>query len=560
MKKTLHKLMMVLAMSGMFTGAFAQSMPAAITIEPEGATAFDQIKLTFNAKLACTPSGKVNLLGLAQVAMHSAIKKLGTTWDSWGAPGVDYNATPGGGYTTKLTNNGDDTYSITFVPADYYKVTADDGIFIGISCVFNNGNGWDAEGKDQGDGACKDFQVPLKYVSSDPVGNFNLNMKKIAEAGDFIGGVDKAYLVIDGLGVYDMLDLDAEFNSDSIYFVKVETGLVKDSTYAYHYRINSGVNETVTRSFKALGGPNTFNDWWNNDPIAIPCKVEFKLDMTYPIANALFNPASEFIDVAGSFNGWGPPAGQYQLVVTADPNVYTISVDLTAGTKYEFKFRFNANWDTSEFPPGTGPNRELTPVAGNQVVSLAYNTRLSFTVDMTKAVTAGTFIAATDFVDVAGSMNGWAGSAHMAGLGGNIYEIKIDNVKPADALEYKFRINANWDTSEYPPASTLPNRKYTVTYGYQIVHHFYDVPTSVQSDVLNSISFFPNPVRDKLVILNSESVDRIVITSILGQDVKTVKTPGAHVEISTSDLQSGVYFLNFVSLDGTRRTEKIIIK
>ncbi len=560
MKKTLRYLTMVLVMFGMFTGAFAQSMPAAITIEPEGATAFDQIKLTFNAKLSCTPAGKTNLLGLATVSIHSAIKKLGTTWDSWGAPGVDYSATPGGGYTTKLTNNGDDTYSMTFVPADYYKVTADDGTFIGISCVFNNGNGWDAEGKDQGDGVCKDFQIPLKYASSDPVGNFNLNMKKVLESGDFTAGVDRVSLVIDGLGEYDMIDLDAEFNSDSIYFTKVETGLLKDSTYVYHYLINSDMPEIVTRSFAALGGPNTFNDWWNNDPISIPCKVEFMLDMAYPIANAIFNPATDFIDVAGSFNGWGPAAGEYHLAVTADPNVYTISVNLTAGVSYEFKFRFNANWDTSEFPPGTGPNRVLTPVEGDQVVTLSYNTRLSFTVDMTKAVTAGTFITASDFADVAGSFNGWGGSPHMASLGDNVYEIKIDNVKPADVIEYKFRINANWDTSEYPPASELPNRKYTVTYGYQTVHHFYDVATSVQSDVLNSISFFPNPATDKLIVLNSESIDRIVITNMLGQDVKTIKTPGSHVEISTTDLPKGMYFVNFVSPDGTRRSEKIVIK
>lgn len=560
MKKTLRYLTMYLVMFGMFTGAFAQSMPNAIKVEPEGATAFDQIKLTFDAKLSCTPDGKGNLLGLAQVAMHSAIKKLGTVWNSWGAPGVDYNGTPGGGYTTKLTNNGDDTYSITFIPADYYKVTADDGTFIGISCVFNNGNGWDAEGKDQGDGACMDFQIPLAYVSGDPVGNFNLNMKKVLESGDFTAGVDKAYLVIDGLGEYDMIDLDAEFNSDSIYYVKVETGLVKDVTYTYHYRINSDMPETVTRTFVALGGPSTFNDWWNNDPIAIPCKVQFMLDMTYPIANAIFNPATDFLDLAGSFNGWGPAAGEYHLTVTDDPNVYTIFVDLTAGVSYEFKFRFNANWDTSEFPPGTGPNRTLTPVAGDQVVNLSYNTRLSFTVDMTKAVAAGTFIVDTDFADVAGTFNGWGGSPHMASMGNNVYEIKIDNIKPAELIEYKFRINANWATSEYPPASELPNRKYTVAYGYQVVHHFYDVATGIQSEVLNAISFYPNPATDKLVVLNSESVDRIVISNMLGQDVKSIKTPGSQIEISTGDLQKGMYFINFVSLDGTRRTEKIVIK
>lgn len=557
MKKSLLLLTMFLMMFGTTTSIFAQAMPNAIKIEPEGATAFDEITLTFDAKLSCTPEGKGNLLGLAQVAMHSAIKKLGTNWNSWGAPGVDYNGTPGGDYTTKLTSNGNDTYSITFVPADYYKVKAEDGIFIGISCVFNNGAGWDAEGKDQGDGACIDFQIPLAYESGEPVGNFYLNMKKIIEAGDFTAGVDKVYLMLDTLEL-DMIDLDAEFNSDSIYYVKVETGLVKDSVYEYNYRINDDVPETVTRTFTAIGGPNTFNDWWNNDPIIFPGNVKFLLDMTYPIANALFNPATDFIDVAGAFNGWGPAAGTYHLAVTDDPNVYTITLDsLTSGQKYEYKFRINASWDTSEFPAG-GPNRELTPVQGDQEVSLSYNTMFYFTVDMTKAITAGTFVPATDFVDVAGAFNGWAGSPHLTSLGDSVYAIKLSMVKPGELYEYKFRVNGSWDTSEYPGGG--PNRQYTAIYGYQTVHHFYDVTVGVPVNPLNTITFFPNPVTDKLVVLNAESVDRIVITNMLGQELKSVKTPGSQVEISTSDMQKGMYFLNFVASDGTRRTEKILVK
>lgn len=557
MKKTLRKLIMVIAMSGMFTGAFSQGMPAAIKIEPEGATAFDEIKLTFDAKLSCTPDGKGNLLGLAQVAMHSAIKKLGSTWDSWGFKGVDYNGTPGGGYTTKLTNNGDDTYSITFVPATYYGVTENDGILIGISCVFNNGNGWDAEGKDQGDGACKDFQIPLKYVSGEPVGNFSLNMKKVIEAGKFTSGVDQAYLVIDGLGVYDMIDLDAEFNSDSIFFVKVQTGLVKDQSYTYHYRINDTTNETVNRTFKALGGPNSFNDWWNDDPIVKAGKVQIKLDMSYPIDNAIFDPAADYIDVAGQFNDWAPAAGEYHLAVSADSTIYTITLDLLAGTNYEFKFRLNSNWDTSEFPGGIY-NRSYKPVEGDQVLELSYNVALNLTVDMTKAVTAGTFIPATDFVDVCGTLNNWAGSAHLADLGSNVFGIKLETVKALTLYKYKFRINANWATSEYPGGG--PDREYTTIYGLQTVHHFYDAVASVNTNPLNSVSFFPNPVGDKLTVLNSENLDRIVITNLLGQDLKTVKTTGAQMEISTGDLKEGVYFLNFVSRDGTQRTEKIIVK
>lgn len=103
MKRTLRVLTMMLAFAGMVTAGFSQAMPNAITIEPEDATAFDMITLTFDANLACTPDGKGNLLGLTEVAMHGAIKVLGSDWNSWGINTVDYNGTPGGGFTTRLT-------------------------------------------------------------------------------------------------------------------------------------------------------------------------------------------------------------------------------------------------------------------------------------------------------------------------------------------------------------------------------------------------------------------------------------------------------------------------
>ncbi|MDD2570734.1 MAG: T9SS type A sorting domain-containing protein [Bacteroidales bacterium] len=557
MKRTLRVLTMMLAFAGMVTAGFSQAMPNAITIEPEDATAFDMITLTFDANLACTPDGKGNLLGLTEVAMHGAIKVLGSDWNSWGINTVDYNGTPGGGFTTRLTAIGGDRYQMSFVPADYFGVTADDGTFIGISCVFNNGAGWDSEGKDFGDGQCTDFQIPLKYVSGEPVVNFNLNLKKVMDAGEFIPGLDKAYVVIDGLGSFDMIDLDENFDSDSIYFVKVEQGLTKDETYEYHYRINDDLNEEVTREFFAMGGSQTLSDWWNDDPIVYPASVEIYLDMTYPIENELFNPESDYVDVAGSFNDWAPEEGVYHLEVTEDPNVYMIQLDLLGGESYDFKFRINSDWENSEFPNG-GPNRVLIPKEGDQVVNLAYNTMVEFTVDMTKAVDAGQFDAESDYIDFAGTPTDWGGSDHLTLVDGNVYKILVSNVKPGEVLEYKFRINGNWETGEYPGGG--PNRTYEVEYGYQVVHHFYDVPAGVQIDPLAQVSFYPNPASDKIMVTNAGSVERIVITNMLGQNLKTVPVTSTQMELQTGQLQKGIYFINFISRDGSQRTEKLLVR
>ena len=557
MKNFLHQFSLMFLLLAMAGFAFGQPMPDAITISPEGATAFDEITLTFDANKSCTPEGKGNLLGLESIAMHSAMRFLGDDLSVWGHNGVDYNGTPGGDYDTRLTANGDGTYSKTFVPVTYYKLTGDEGIFVGISAVFNNGTGWDAEGKDTGDGACKDFKIPLAYASTDPVGNFNVNMNKVIEAGTFIAGIDKVWLVIEEVGEFDMIDLDAEFNADGIYFTKVESGLVKDTEYTYFYRINTDTPEDETRSFVALGGPNTFNDWWNKDPIVFPASITFMLDMTHPISLGEFDPENDFIDVAGAFNGWGPAAGEYVLEASETEGIYTIMVDgLNAGENYEYKFRLNANWDTSEFPGG-GPNRSIKPVEGEQTVNLVYNTVLHLTVDMTKAVDAGTFDGESDFVDVAGSMNGWGGSAHLAHDAGNVYSIKLDNVKVGETIEYKFRINGSWDTNEFP--GDLPNRTYTAIYGYQVVHHFYDVTVGVEEIVnFKEIKFYPNPVKNSLVLENADQAQRVIISNLVGQEMKSLSNLQPRMEVNTSNMDTGVYFITFVARDGSKRTEKIV--
>ncbi len=110
MKNYLRQFSLMFLFIAMAGFAMGQAMPEAITISPEGATAFDEITLTFDANKSCTPDGKDNLLGLETIAMHSAMRFLSDAAGAWGNNGVDYNGTPGGEYDTRLTSNGDGTY------------------------------------------------------------------------------------------------------------------------------------------------------------------------------------------------------------------------------------------------------------------------------------------------------------------------------------------------------------------------------------------------------------------------------------------------------------------
>jgi hypothetical protein len=126
-----------------------QSVPGAITITPGDATAWDTITLTLNTKLSCPADA---LFGADSVMMHSGV-------NGWSNV-VEYNGEGANGQKPKLTDNNDSTWSITFVPGEFYGLEAGTEVTV-INCVFNNGT-WDAEGKDTAeDGSCTDFNIPF---------------------------------------------------------------------------------------------------------------------------------------------------------------------------------------------------------------------------------------------------------------------------------------------------------------------------------------------------------------------------------------------------------------
>ncbi|NQV30223.1 MAG: lamin tail domain-containing protein [Candidatus Marinimicrobia bacterium] len=93
-------------------------------------------------------------------------------------------------------------------------------------------------------------------------------------------------------------------------------------------------------------------------------------------------------------------------------------------------------------------------VAGNPV---------TFSVDMSFQTTLGNFIPGTDAVDVAGTLNEWGGGDMLTDDDSDGIYVGTFNV-PAGDMEYKFRINSNWDTSE-----GIDNRMYTVVAGANVL-------------------------------------------------------------------------------------------
>jgi len=303
------------------------------------------------------------------------------------------------------------------------------------------------------------FEVNMSYEISQ--GNLDPTTGYVDIAGSFNGW--------DGVN-HHLSDADA----DSVYDITID---IPVGDIEFKFRINGNWDTSEfpgggpNRTYTVVEGDQGYVCWYNDfSPVPV---VIFKVDMANQISLGNFNPATDYVDVAGNFNGWD---GVNSHLTANDYNnaIWEITVDtFSVGNNLEFKFRINGSWDTAEFPGGS--NRQYTVGESVQEYSVYwndfdYNLAITFKVNMSHQISLGNMNPATDSLDIAGNFNGWDGINHQLtdADADSIYEITIDDtalIHVGDNLEFKFRINGNWDTSEFPGGG--PNRTYTVVAGAQ---------------------------------------------------------------------------------------------
>ena len=74
----------------------------------------------------------------------------------------------------------------------------------------------------------------------------------------------------------------------------------------------------------------------------------------------------------------------------------------------------------------------------------------------------------------------------------------------------------------------------------------------------NKVTLYPNPVNDKLTVEAAESIDKVEIYNLVGTLVYSQRNCASKVEITTADLQSGIYFIRLTTKNAseTRRFVK----
>ncbi len=100
-------------------------------------------------------------------------------------------------------------------------------------------------------------------------------------------------------------------------------------------------------------------DGFTERQVLSPVDITFNVNMKEWLRRDNFNPVSNYVDIAGTMNGWG--ATSTLLSDFDGDTTYSVTIPLMPFSTQSFKFRIDGSWDAgkSEFPNGA-PNRDLT--------------------------------------------------------------------------------------------------------------------------------------------------------------------------------------------------------
>ncbi len=295
--------------------------------------------------------------------------------------------------------------------------------------------------------------------------------------------------------------------------------------------------------------------------------ITFRVDLSYEVISP------DGVHIAGSFQGWDPGSTPMQAV---GENLYEITIELTEGNTYEYKFINGNTFNGAEIVPfecALNGNRYLTVPAQNLILDEVcfsscdpcgappIEVEVTFRVDMTQQTVS------EYGVHIAGSFQGWnPGSTQMYHDTNNVYRYTTTLISGL-YVEYKF-INGNeWGMDETVPAECAANNnRYFIVPDEDITLTAFcfgscvECPPVVIHQNVGKIKYdiYPNPVKSQLYLSYSGEWLHITIYSVDGKTVQKEIVNGHKTDISK--LKPGLYFIKLEDMMGESIVRKFIVK
>ncbi len=191
--------------------------------------------------------------------------------------------------------------------------------------------------------------------------------------------------------------------------------------------------------------------------MASAVNVTFRVDMSIQDQLGNFDADADSVGLNGSMNGWGNPSDR--MLDPDEDLVYETTVELEAGTEYNFKFVIANGGDFANLTWESIADRAMTAPDDDTVLDIlffndqnsanpTYPYEIIFQVDMTVAIQTEAFDPAEDGVIIRGgheALGNWGGYTQLTLQGGgeDIYAalITFESLETNTDLPYKFLID-----------------------------------------------------------------------------------------------------------------------
>ncbi|MGO9585250.1 MAG: hypothetical protein ACLP2Y_03435 [Limisphaerales bacterium] len=196
--------------------------------------------------------------------------------------------------------------------------------------------------------------------------------------------------------------------------------------------------------------------------------VVFNVNMSVQTDLGNFNPGNgDTVLVAGNWDGW---LTTHTMAVSANTNIYTLTLNLTVGSYPDYKFIINPGGDSSgnalnwEVPSSFGGGDRYfgyVTAGGTNLPAVYFSDDsnaptqcwITFQVDMGPAITQGKFTIGSSYVDVFGSWNNWSSSggfllANVPGTSNYVGTLDTSALSLGSLVDYKYAIDGYGGTWE----------------------------------------------------------------------------------------------------------------
>jgi hypothetical protein len=215
--------------------------------------------------------------------------------------------------------------------------------------------------------------------------------------------------------------------------------------------------------------------------VSVSNNVTFEVDMTEQITAGNFTSNNNTVEIHGDFNNWGAGQTMTNNANSSTPNIFSTEITYVggAGTQHYFKYVIQPGtvWENVSASNSIGGNRwfDQPNTNGNFVVGPVYfsdqapaqtvTNNITFEIDMTTQIEAGSFTTNNNTVEIHGDFNNWGGGQTMTNNANsstpNIFSTEITYAGGAGAQHYfKYVIQPGTEWENVSAANSIGGNRW----------------------------------------------------------------------------------------------------